>query len=36
MDGKAPQAMCCMFYYNSPIDAYSLAKIQARKGNIIL
>lgn len=29
MDGKAPQVMCCMFYYNSPSDAYSLAKTQA-------
>jgi len=34
MDGKAPQVMCCMFYYNNPIDAYSLAKTKARKGII--
>jgi hypothetical protein len=34
MDGKALQVMCCMFYHNSPIDAYSLAKTEARKGII--
>jgi len=34
MDGKTSPIMCCMFYYNSPIDAYSLVKIQPRKGII--
>jgi hypothetical protein len=34
MDRKIPQVMHCIICYNSPIDASSLIRIQARKGII--
>jgi hypothetical protein len=35
MDRKVHHVACCMFYYNIPIDALSLTRIQARKGIIL-